>query len=199
VIWERSVLAVGLVALLSGVVGCAAIPVATAPGHTAASPGTSRPIPTASSTLPSDAGGVTVLAVPGYTYTAAPDDLKLANTGLGTPGMVTMVSRTVQDESGTDVATFVLAQYNPKLTVIADRKDPNEILDPIVQKLKDQLPGKITFTTHVLSGTPVRLAQVGTLSIAYAYKHGGQMMIVTGAAPSPLNFTRAYLVASAIG
>lgn len=78
-------LAVGLVALLSGVVGCAAIPVASAPGHTAASPGTNRPILNASSTLPSDAGEVTVLTVPGYTYTAAPDDLKVAKTGLGAP------------------------------------------------------------------------------------------------------------------
>ena len=108
------------------------------------------------------------------------------------------MSRGVEDESGTNVATFVLAQYNPKLTVIGDRKNPNEILDPIVQKLKNQYPGKVSFATYVLSGTPVRLAQVGTFSIAFAYKHGGQMMIVTGAAPSPLNFTRAYLAASAI-
>jgi hypothetical protein len=172
------VLAVGLVAMLSGVVGCG-----------------TRYTPAASSTLPAEA----IIDVPGYTYAAPSDDLKLAKTGLGAPGMVTTVARSVQDESGTDIATFVLAQYNAKLTVIGDKKDPNEILYPMVQKLKDQFPGKVTFPNHVLSGTPVRVAQVGKLSIAFAYMHGGQMIMVTGGAPSPLNFTRAYLKARANG
>jgi hypothetical protein len=139
-----------------------------------------------------------LVAVPGYTYGAAPDDLKLAKTGFGTPG-VTSVARSVQDESGNDVATFILAQFPPKMTVIGDKKDPDEILYPMVQKFKDRYPGKVSVTNHVLSGTSVRLAQIGKLSLAFAYKHGGQLIMVTGGAPSPLNFTRAYLKASAKG
>lgn len=113
--------------------------------------------------------------------------------------MVTTVGHEVQDRSGIDVATFVLSQYNPELTAIGDKKDPNKILDPMVEKAKSVLPGKVTVTAQVLSGTQVRLLQVGTFSIVVAYKHGGQLIQVTGRAPSPLNFTRAYLAASAIG
>jgi len=176
------VLAVGLVALLSGVVGCG-----------------TRYTPLASSTPSAQAEGLTLVDVPGYTYGAAPDDLKVAKTGVGAPGMVTAVFRSVQDGSGADVATFSLAQYNAKLTVIGDKKDPNEILYPMVQNLKDRFPGKVTVTNHVLSGTPVRLAQIGKVSIVFAYMHGGQLITVTGGAPSPLNFTRAYLKARANG
>jgi len=121
--------------------------------------------------------------------------------GLDASGMVTStVGRGVKDGSGTEVGAIILFQYNPKLTVLLDKTAPSKILDGAVNDAKANIPGKPTVTAHVLSGSHVRLVQSASISMAVAYKQGGQLIEVIGPSPTPvLNFTGAYLAAAVKG
>jgi hypothetical protein len=166
VIRGRFVWAVGLVALLSGTVGCSAASVSTAPTKTSASPSTSVPTLSASSTPSAQASALTVISVPGYTYTDPPAEVKQMAEGLDASGMVTStVGRGVKDGSGTEVGAIILFQYNPKLTVLLDKTAPSKILDGAVNDAKANIPGKPTVTAHVLSGSHVRLVQSASIDL----------------------------------
>jgi ABC-type Fe3+-hydroxamate transport system substrate-binding protein len=145
------------------------------------------------------AAGLTVIRVPGYTYTAPPAELKRIADGMDATGMVTsVVGRGVKDGSGTRVGAIMLTQYNPKLTVLMDKKPASELLTDAVKGIKAFTPGKVTVTDRVLSGTPVRLVQDASTSMAMVYLHGGKLIEVRGPNPAEvLRFTGAYLKASA--
>jgi hypothetical protein len=197
VIRGRYAWAFGVVALFFAVVGCSATSVSTTPTPAVGSPSSIGPTPSASRTASADAVGLALVPVPGYTYTDPPAELKQAADGLDATGMVTStVGRGVQDGSGAKVGAIMLAQYNPKLTVILDQQTPSQNLDPLTKAFEGQ-PGK-TVTTHVLSGNQVRLLQGADASIAFAYRHGGVLIEVIGVTPArALSFTGAYLAASA--
>ncbi|HEY5246880.1 MAG TPA: hypothetical protein VIJ15_00315 [Dermatophilaceae bacterium] len=137
-------------------------------------------------------------SVPGYTYGEPPATLKQSSEAMDASGMFTStVVRGVKDGSGTEVAAIILMQYNPKMTVLLDKKSPSKILDGGVMGLKASIPGKMTVTSQVLSGTPVRLVKGADVSFAIVYKHGGELIQVAGPKAAPvLKFTGAYLAAN---
>jgi hypothetical protein len=190
---------VGVVALLLGVVGCSPASVSTAPTQTATSPSSSSSTPFASSTPSADAAGLTVIPIPGYTYTTLPAQMKKMADAMDATGMVTsVVGRGVQDGSGTKVAAIMLMQYNPKLTVLIDKRPTSQILDGAAKGARAFTTDKTTVTAHVLSGSQVRLVQTASLSMLVSYKHGGLLIEVFGPSPaSVLSFTGAYLRAGA--
>jgi hypothetical protein len=170
---------------------------ASASTQTVASPNSSTP--SASSTTSAAAAGLTVIRVPAYSYTALPPQLKPMADGMDATGMVTsVVGRGVKDGSGTQIAAILLMQYNPKLTVLMDKRPASELLAGGVKAVQGFIPGKATVTDHVLSGSQVRLVQSASTSMAMVYIHGGELIEVIGPTPADvLNFTGAYLVASA--
>jgi hypothetical protein len=125
--------------------------------------------------------------------------MKKMSDAMDASGMVTsIVGRGVQDLSGTDVAAIMLMQYNPKLTVLIDKRPTSQILDGAAKGAKAFTTAKATVTAHVLSGSQVRLVQTATLSMTFSYRHGGVLMEVFGPTPaSVLRFTGAYLSATA--
>jgi len=139
-----------------------------------------------------------VISVPGYTYGTPPAQLRQAAETMGATGMVTStVGRGVKDASGTEVGAIMLMQYNPKLTVLLDKKSISQILGGAVTGMKGMTPGKMTVTSHVLSGSPVRLLRGREVSVAIVYSRGGHLTQVIGPAPAPvLKFTAAYLAAT---
>jgi hypothetical protein len=130
-----------------------------------------------------------------------PAQMKQMFTGLNATGMVTsVVGRGVKDDSGSLVAAIVLSQYNPKLTVLLDKLAPAKILDSGIKMMAAVMPDKLTTTTHVLSGSQVRLIHDASLpgSMAMSYIHGGVLVEVIGPTPaSVLSFTGVYLAAVA--
>ncbi len=183
--------------LLFGVVGCAAAPISTTPAQTAASP-SSIPSPASASSTPSaEAAGLTLFPIAGYTYTTPPAAIRQMTVGLDASGMVSaVVGRGVKDRSGAIVAAIVLSQYNPKLTVLLNKRTVGQVLAGAVKGANAFAPGKDTVTSRVLSGNQVRLFQTASVSMAMAYKPGGKLIEVMGPAPGPvLGVTAAYLAA----
>jgi hypothetical protein len=117
--------------------------------------------------------------------------------GLDASGMVSaVVGRGVKDRSGAIVAAIVLSQYNPKLTVLLNKRTVGQVLAGAVKGANAFAPGKDTVTSRVLSGNQVRLFQTASVSMAMAYKPGGKLIEVIGPAPGPvLGVTAAYLAA----
>jgi hypothetical protein len=170
---------------------------AAASPETLASPSASTP--PVSRTTPAAAAGLTVIRVPGYGYTALPPELKPMTDGMDATGMVTsVVGRGITDGSDARIGAIVLMQYNPKLTVLMDKKSVSELLAGGVKGVQGLTPGKTTVTDHVLSGNQVRLIKSASTSMAMAYIHGGQLIEVMGpTSANVLKFTGAYLLASA--
>ena len=80
---------------------------------------------------------------------------------LDTTGLVTsVVGRGVTDGSGTQTAAIVLMQYNPTLTVLMDKRPASELLAGGVKAVKAFIPGKVTVTDHVLSGSQDQLLRL---------------------------------------
>ncbi len=170
---------------------------AAASPETAASPSAS--IPPVSRTTSAAAAGLTVIRVPGYSYTALPPELKPMTDGLDATGMVaSVVGRGITNSSGARIAAIVLVQYNPKLAALMDKRPVSALLAGGVKGAQGFIPGKTTVTDHVLSGNQVRLVHSASTSLAMAYKHGGELIEVIGPTPEAvLSFTGAYLLASA--
>ncbi|MDQ1483234.1 MAG: hypothetical protein QOF35_1310 [Actinomycetota bacterium] len=109
-----------------------------------------------------------------------------------------VVGSAVKDRSGALVAAIVLAQYNPKLTVLLKKRTVDQVLAGAVQGAKASAPGKATVTSRVFSGSQVRLVHTAAMSMAVSYKPGGKLIEVLGPAPAPvLRVIAAYLAASA--
>ena len=80
---------------------------------------------------------------------------------LDATGLVTsVVGRGVTDGSGTQTAAIVLMQYNPTLTVLMDKRPASELLAGGVKAVKAFIPGKVTVTDHVLSGSQDQLLRL---------------------------------------
>jgi len=114
-------------------------------------------------------------------------------------GMVSsVVGNGVADSSGNVVAALVLAQYNPKLTVLLDKQSPTKILGGAVKGAQAFSTGRSTVTNHVLHHTQVRLIQSAQISVAVSYQKGGMLIEVLGPTPAAvLAFMNAYLGATA--
>ena len=80
---------------------------------------------------------------------------------LDTTGLVTsVVGRGVTDGSGTQTAAIVLMQYNPTLTVLMDKRPASELPAGGVKAVKAFIPGKVTVTDPVLSGSQDQLLRL---------------------------------------
>lgn len=190
----RLVGVIGVVALLLGVVGCSAASVSTTPTQTAVSPSPSKSVsvPLASS---ANTAGVTLIPVPGYTYIAIPAQVKLPFGLMNiTTGSFTVVGRGVDNASGTLIGMIALWQYNPRLTVIMDKRTPSQMLDVLSKPFMSR---NAIITDQVLSGSQVRLVRTASASQVVVYMHGGELIaVIAQTSPQALNFMSAYLTAS---
>lgn len=200
---------IGLAAVLVGAVGCSSAQIAASPTRTGTptssasnaspSPGrTDSPKPTPSSKASAPSSQLTVIRVPGYTYTDLPDQLKGTIDALDASGLVSATAaRGVKDGSGNLVAAIILARYNPKLTVLLEKKSTSKILDGAVTGIKALVPGKTEVRTYQRSGVQVRVIRTTNVSTAVCYRRGGLLTQVTGPTPTViLNFLSAYLAAA---
>jgi hypothetical protein len=188
----RLVGVIGVVALLLGVVGCSAASVSTTPTQTAVSPSPSKSVSVPSS---ANTAGVTLIPVPGYTYIAIPAQVKLPFGLMNiTTGSFTVVGRGVDNASGTLIGMIALWQYNPRLTLIMDKRTPSQMLDVLSKPFMSR---NAIITDQVLSGSKVRLVRTASASQVVVYMHGGELIAVIAlTSPQALNFMSAYLTAS---
>jgi hypothetical protein len=137
--------------------------------------------------------------VAGYSYTELPAEIAPVLEGLDQAGLTSEVTGYGVTRTGdTDVlVALVLAQYTDKITAGLDKLPVKTVLDGAIKGATATATDKVTTTSKVYSGTPLRLVETGDLAFAVAYREGGELIEIFGPTGADvLEFAEAYLAAA---
>jgi hypothetical protein len=184
-VFVRKVLAAGAATLLT--LGLAACSSGSATNTASSTPTSSSPSVTSSD------GSVTLLAVPGWTYTAPPASVSQLFTSMASGDTVGGIDAQKATKDGQDLFA-VLIQFSGKTGQMIDEQ-PAKVL-PRMGKAFGSVFGasgggsKVT----VVNGRSVMTFDGPTIDLSIAGVGNGQMLEVIGKSPAPVNdFTTAYL------